>query len=225
MSIPLVCVTDTLAYTCAMSSRKCTKKISTVMHFVVDVHVEHAIVRTTKQHKAALNNGVSQMQAMKISFTKTEITEGFGKIRMETTVSGVVRVKPTNRVKSRDLADLLFGDLVTAIIPARYFAQATQAGKSYEADGYTLEKNAHGWYSLVPLIEGQLDAVLYEAPVEAPQGTETASEQIETFDANIGIGLYPVTNPHYNPVPLAELLAPVTKPKRSRAKKEQTVTA
>jgi hypothetical protein len=182
------------------------------------------------------------MKDMLITFENAEVLKGFGKIRMETTDGGVLRVKPTNRLKSRDLADLNGN---TAIIPMRYFTLVVQRDKpAFEVGQYGLEKNAHGWYTIVQGTGITLSDVITG---QAPQGTvepvETpAVEQPkETFDANIGVGLYPDTNPHYNPAPLAEptftlpkkaprvtskqLAEVVEKTNRARKPRKQQVTA
>lgn len=117
----------------------------------------------------------------KITFANTAVIDTYGKIRMETTKGGQIRVKPTNRVKSKDLSDLTGAD---AIIPLRYFEQAKLAGNTMfdaaltEPATFGLEKQAHGWYQIVPAVAEGMDSVTlvdHEEPaVEAPATSEQA---------------------------------------------------
>jgi hypothetical protein len=153
----------------------------------------------------------------KITFAATSamaaILVGHTKIRMETRDSGVIRVKPTNRVVSKDLAPLIVEDdgSISAIIPQRYFEQALKVGNVTIDAGTAktdtdeapimqvgLEKQAHGWLSICSNATGmELTATLqnYSEPVAAPAG----QQQTETTQAPEGWSEVPAGIEEGNP--------------------------
>jgi hypothetical protein len=103
-------------------------------------------------------NNMEQYMSKIISFNSqcAKILLNNSKLRVETTKDGTIRIRPTDRVASKDLTEIDRTDadegVICAIIPTRYFTEAGRHSTAYEeATHFSLRSEKYQWYALVPL--------------------------------------------------------------------------